>query len=1141
MKICTTNFCRKSYVTKFLRVMKITAFVLLISIMQVSAGTFAQKVTINKTNAPLKVVIDEICKQGGYDFVLDAKVKKHLKPVNINIKESTVENALAICLKDQPLTYTIEDKLIVLKVKNFASKEAVIKDISISGRVSDENGKPIPGVTVKLQNATTATVTTADGTYSITVPDEKTVLVFSFIGFESQSVFAGNRTEINIVLKEQNSRLNEVMVIGYGTQTKAKITGSVSKLSSKGLEDMPLTSFDQALVGQLPGVRAALSTGEPGKNAEINIRGIGTLTAGSQPLVVVDGFPLPEGSNLGNISANDIKSIEVLKDAASAAIYGSRGANGIILITTKTGETGKSQISFNSYTGLQSAAKKIDFMDAYQLAQYTAAGRNNAWVDLNPAVNKAGDPNSVRPDRYKIPEYMVPYLNGTPGLTNTDWQDALFRNAAVQNYDLSVSGASEKMKYYVSGNVFDQDGIIVNSGFKRYSLRVNMDASLTRNLKFGINFNPSYSNAKLITEGGHNQDGVLLSMYMSQPMFPVYNTDGSLAISNQIRDGGIYSMRKVENPVALAALTDHSLKRYGLLGGMFLEYQLLKGLSFKTYLGGNFASSQEDYYRPGYLGTYNAAAPSVATGRKSDSRMDNIITENTVNYSNTFADKHTISILAGYTYQHENDYYDNIVANGFPNDNVRTLNAGNIVAGQTNSTGQAWTLISYLARVQYDYRGKYLLSSSIRRDGSSRFGENSKWGYFPSVSLGWRISEEGFMKNINMISDWKLRASWGQTGNNQIPNYGSQAQTVQSNYVIGNSLNNGFKPSTAPNPNLSWETNENYNLGMDISFLKDRYQFTADVYNSTTKNLLLDVPVPGSSGYASSLRNYGKVRNRGLELSLNTTNTFGQLTWTAGLNFSTNQNKVLQLGPGQDQISSVYMHLTKVGGPIGAFYGYNVIGLYESAADLANSPHPVGSAVGSYKYEDVNRDGKIDPNDRKVLGKFFPDYTFGFTSTVSYKGLDLNFIIQGAQGYQMFQNGAFANLTTSVDANMFANYTNNYFISEGNPDNGQFARPTYASDLLFQDSNFKIKDASYVRVRNISVGYNLPSSWLNTLKITKLRFYVSGQNLFTFTKYPGYNPETNPKPNGFGVLEPGMDWSAYPVARTFSAGLNVTF
>jgi TonB-linked SusC/RagA family outer membrane protein len=1143
LNVCRSLFhIKRKADIKILLFMKMTTIIMLALCINASAKGYSQKITISQKNVSLEKVFKEISRQTGYTFIYTESLLKKSKKITISVTNESLERALEKSFLDQPLTYTILNKLIIIKEKEIIQKPIYSQKLSvdIKGKVLDEKGEPLQGASVHIKGKNIGTVTNSFGEFQLNNIDENDILVISFLGYTNVEQKVGKEVSITITMKLVNENLSAVTVIGYGTQSKRNVTGSISSLKSDDLKDQVISSFDQAMAGKLAGVRVSAASGEPGRNAEINIRGIGTLTAGSQPLVVIDGFPLPEGSGLSSINPIDIESIEVLKDAASAAIYGSRGANGIILVTTKKGKSGKAVINYNSYAGIQRVAKKIDFMDAYELAQYTAVGRNNAWVDLNPTTNSINDPNHIRPDRFKIPEYMLPYLEGKEGLINTDWQDALFRNAPIQNHDISVSGANESIRYFLSGNFFNQKGIVVGSDFKRYSFRVNLETTLGNKINLGLNLNPSYSESDLITEGGHGEDGVQLAMFMSQPMFPVYNPDGSLAISNQIREGGKYNMRRVENPVALATLTDHSLMRYNLISGIYLDYEIINGLKFKTQLAGNFASSQEDYYRPSFLGTYNAAAPSTAIGKKNSGRINNILIENTIGY-NTKLNNHHFSTIGGYSYQKENSFVDFIAANNFPNDNIRTLNAGNIIPSQTFTTSYEWAMISYFGRMQYNYKNKYLLSTSLRSDGSSRFGENSKWALFPSVSLGWRISEESFLKNLEVINEFKIRGSWGKTGNNLIPNYGSKALLTQSNYILGGSLINGFRQSTAPNPELSWETNEMYNIGFDLTLFNNRLNIITEYYYSITKDLLLEVPVPASSGYSSSLRNFGKISNTGIEFSLNTNNQFGRLTWLSGFNISTNKNKVLQLGPGQDQIASVYMHITRVGEPLGSFYGYRVIGVFQNADELSSYPKPAGSAVGSYKYEDVNKDGKIDQNDRTILGNFFPDYTFGFNNNLKFKGIDFNVLIQGAQNFKMFQNGAFANLTTSVDANMFKDYVDNYFISEGNPNNGKYARPTYAGNLLFQDSDFKLKDASFVRVRSISLGYTLPNSIFKSDFTKNIRLYISTLNPFTITRYPGYNPEANPKPNGFGVLNPGMDWSAYPIEKSLVFGVNVTF
>ncbi|WP_299549867.1 TonB-dependent receptor [Seonamhaeicola sp.] len=1095
-------------------------------------------------------VFDLIMAQTDYNFFYEEGIFKEFP--NIKVKKGVIKTSKLLKQSlfngDFEITITNDyDVLIKKKEQKIVDKP---QEFQVSGIVTDQNGQPLPGANIIEKGTTNGTQTDFDGNYSLTVSSSDATLVISFIGYQTKEVLIAGNATLNIVLQEDTASLDEVVVVGYGTQSRVKTSSAVAKLDYQGVEEIPNASFEQALTGVLPGVRAVESTGKPGGDSKIDIRGIGTLTAGSNPLIVLDGLPLPSGVGLDAISGNDIASVDILKDAASASIYGSRGANGVILVTTKEGRfNDKAEFTFDVSTGIQTVSNKIDFMDGYELARYQAASLNNAWEDLG---GSASDPNSVRPIKYQLPPFMLPYLNNEPGLPNTDWQDVVFRNATINNYHFSVKKGSKNLKYYISGGYLDQEGIIVGTGYERFNLRANLEANISDRLTFGMNLSPSFSTSDEIIEGGHWQDGLLIGINMSLPYFSPYDSEGNLAQSTQITEGIPYGMRGVVNPLALATQIDSEENRFNLFGGIYFDYELIDGLNFKTYLGGSYFNTTNRFFRPSSAASYVDAGPTTALGRKRDDLNRNYLFENTLSYNKKIGD-HTINGLLGFSYQKDNLFIDNIIAEGFSDDNVRTLNAGTIVSATNRATGNfrlqetgTWeeesALVSYFGRIQYDYKDKYLLAASLRRDGSSRFGKNNKYGWFPAISAGWRVSQEDFF-DVNGIDELKIRASWGRTGNDNIPNYGAIPLVRQGGYVFDDSQVNTYELDTSPNANLSWETNETLDIGFELAILDNKVKIVADYYDAKTSNLLLNVPTPASGGYSTSLKNFGEISNKGFELNVLGDFKIGDVRWSPGFNFSTNKNEVLKLGPGQDEISSVFLHLTRVGDPIGMFYGYNHIGLYETASDLASSASYPGATVGNYKYEDVNSDGVIDANDRTIIGDPYPDYTFGITNKFEYKNFDLSFLIQGAQGYDLFLNGQFVNYTPRVQGSIFSEISDNYFISEGNPNNGEYARPTRdeIGGGFSQNSDLKIKDASYVRLRNITLGYNLGESILDKLPFERARLYVSGKNLITWTDYPLYNPETNPQPNGNGVLEPGMDWSGYPVEKSISFGLKLTF
>lgn len=1016
---------------------------------------------------------------------------------------------------------------------------------AIKGMVVNQNDEAVAGVTIvatdSATNATFRAVSNSEGMFEIANLQNGNVYNFSFssVGYESQNIrgirVSALQDAMVVTLSPEVAELDEIVVIGYGTQRRNKTTGAITQVKGDDFRNMPIASVEQGLAAQMPGVQVMQNSGTPGGGISVRVRGLASISANNQPLYVIDGLPVND-SNTSMLNPNDIESVDVLKDAAAAAIYGSRGGNGVVLITTKKGAKSKPVISVDAFQGVQSVIKKIDMMDAYQYAELVKTSRNNTWLERNPN-NKIDDPNSVRNVATRIPDFIQPYLNGEQGLTNTNWQDEIFRQAPMGSYSVSAAGGGENVKYFLSGNFFNQDGIIVNTNFKRYSLRANIDANLSSRIKLGVNLAPSFSTSKPVSEGQHGNDGIVTTALIAMPMFPVYNEDGSFALGNQAREAAKYSMAVVENPVAMAYLIDNKTNRTRLLGGTFIEAALTNDLKYKTYFGVDYSNYDALYYRPSVLGVYRVAPPSVATGRSQMGNTLNWITENTLTYNKRF-NGHSFNVLAGYTTQKEKASANSITGTGFPNDQIHTISAATRLTGGT-STIDEWSLISYLGRVQYDYNSKYLLSASIRRDGSSRFGEKNRWGWFPSASLGWRISREDFFPVDSRISDLKLRASYGKTGNFNIPNYGSYALLSANNYVLNGTVVNGQAPDTPPNNELSWEKTGQINAGIDLGIFQDELYFTLDYYTSTTKDLLLDVPVPYASGYASMLRNVGEVKNNGFEFAVSSRQKFNELEWNASLNFSTNKNEVIALGPDQNEIISG-RNITRIGEPIGAFFGYNVLGVFKDQAEIDAYPHLSTTKPGSYKYEDVNKDKQITAADRIIVGNPFPKWMAGFSNNFKYKNFDFSFLIQTVQGQSIL------NLLKTVYmingegwANASKDYYINRYISPAQPGNGYALNRVSPTDNNHQSSSLMVEDASFVRVRNIVFGYTLPNSLIKKLHLSTARFYISAQNPFTFTNYSGFNPEVSQ--NGSNALQPGIDYGAYPASKTFVFGLNVNF
>ncbi len=1117
------------------------------------------------TNASIKEVLESIEKQTAFIFAYDESVLEEKKQISFDSKRISVSDLLQFVIKDTNLKIKqIESTFSITRTLPSAESYLIRDtfDIQISGAVTDLiSGEPLIGATVTLKETNTGTITDHNGNYQIAIPDQGGTIIFSYLGYATLERFveANTPTPINVTLELKSQAINEIVVIGYGTESKGNVSTAIAKLSAEEIRDQAITSFDQALAGRLAGVDISQSNGAPGASVNINIRGLSSITGGNGPLFVVDGVPLSSSANdaftqgqsadgnfntgyqlnsLSSINPNDIASIEILKDAASAAIYGSRGTNGVILVTTKSGQLGKKPIiSLNTYYGIQEVTKKVDVMEAYEFAEYFKRSRDLSWIAKNPTQNTADDPSSVRGSGDRIAPYLIPYLNGEQGLVETDWQDEVFRAASIQNYEISATGGSKWLSYYVSGNYFDQEGVVINSGLKRYGARLNLKAKISDNIRFGINFNPSFSDHNIVqTEQNWWKEGIIISALMYHPNLPVYNADGSYALAEMIRTNreGQASVATIENPVALAESIDNTLEHTRLLGNSFLEVNFLSNFKFRTSLGMDLNFMERFYYRPKTLNWRSEYAPTATYNYawSNSSTIYNWVNENTLNYVNSFG-KHHINAIVGYTIQEENNQHQYLEGRNFPNDNITTLNAAQARTGISEE--RKWSLLSYLGRIQYNFDGKYLLTTSIRRDGSSRFGANSKWGWFPSVSAGWRIDKEGFFPASTPISDLKLRASYGLTGNTEIPFYGGTALLGIADYVLNDGVITGLAPVTSPNPNLSWETTTTLDVGIDLSFFNQKLSLSADYYRSNTKDLLLNVTIPSSSGFESSLQNIGEMQNTGAEFTLSTSQKIGQLTWNGALNFSFNRNEIVALAPGQTQfvVNSGLndpAFIVRVGESIGSYFGYEVLGVFSSQEELDGRPklENVNQQIGDFIYADRNNDGVVTADDRTVLGNNSPDYTWGIQSTFGYKNFDFSFNIQAKQGFELF-NAMHRYLAEGWGNNL------EVYLSKEAP------RPVWGvgSASHTRPSSWHVEDGSFIRIRNLTLGYTLPSSLLSEKSIANLRIYASALNPFTSTNYSGYNPEVSN--NSGDAVRAGEEFGNYPVSKSFMLGLNASF
>lgn len=1040
----------------------------------------------------------------------------------------------------------------------------------ITGSVTDAaSGETLAGATVQIKGSNAGATTDARGQYRISLPTDATqpTLVFSFIGYQplEQAVGTG-RSVVDVKLTASDNALSEVVVVGYGVQNRRDITTAIGSVRARDLANQPVVSFDNALAAKIAGVQVVQTSGAPGAALQVRVRGTGSISAGLDPLYVIDGVPLSRDTKfatgstntqfpdnpiniLSTINTDDIESIEVLKDASAAAIYGSRGSNGVVLLTTKRGKEGKTTISYDSFVGFQQVSKKLDLLNAYEYATLNAEAKNTAYLDRNP-TGKITDPNDVRQRGVGAPSTLiapqvVPYLPGqsgapTPGLTDTDWQDEIFRQAPIQNHTLSISGGNANVRYYVSGNYLDQKGIVINSGYKRYSSRANIDIKSGR-LSVGFNFNPTYTHHDLIkAEGPYLADGVIGLAVQLAPIFPVYNANGTY---NFDANGWGYGATSILNPVAIAREVKDKLDQLRLLGNAYAQYEITKGLSYRLSVGADINNFQRDYYRPSTVEIRDRKGPSIPTGFSRTQNFVNWLVEHTLNYNRTIG-RHNLSALAGFSAQKDRRTASELTATNFPNDLVQTLNAGQVTAGGTDV--QEWSLLSYIGRAQYDYDGRYLVSAAVRADGSSRFGAANRWGYFPSVSAGWNLSQEPFLKPVTWLGDLKLRASYGLTGNFQIPNYGSVSLLNYQNYVLGpESIVSGLAPGNAANDKLKWEKTAMLDVGLDASFFRNRLSLTVDYYNANTSDLLLNVPVPRASGFSTELQNIGKVNNQGFEFTLGTQQTFGRLGWTANANLATNRNEVRALGTSGDPIIvsggvAGAQFITRIGDPIGQYWTMQYDGVFKNQAEVDAYSHTATTQPGDFRFIDTNGDGRIDfSSDRTVTGSYFPKYTFGFTTRFTYAGFDLGATVQGVQGNKILNLIRRYIYNSEGNGNQFRGALDRWQSAE-NVGNGLVNRANRLSTGSNGEiSTWHIENGSYVRIRTITLGYTLPTALLQRLRLSRARLYATTQNPFTFTKYSGYNPDVSARPDN--ALSQGEDYGTYPIARTTSIGLNLSF
>jgi TonB-linked SusC/RagA family outer membrane protein len=1047
--------------------------------------------------------------------------------------------------------------------------------IAITGRILDDKTKtPLPGVSIRVKGTQQGTSTGSDGSFSINLPTPQSVLVISSVGFIAQEVRPAGRQELAISLIKDESNLNEVVVVGYGTQKRSDVLGAVASFNTKNVEEKAIPRVEQALIGQMPGVQVRQQTGMAGSGLSIMVRGAGSVTAGNEPLYVVDGFPLDVASQnsdgsisnnpLDNLNPNDIESVQVLKDASAGAIYGSRAANGVVIITTKKGQAGKMKIAANAKSGISRVAKKLDILSPAEWVAMATEVANTNWVKSGTG-RTATQTNDERAALLGLPAGSIntTYMTdprwaqeGHPGLTYIDWQDAVYRKAVYQNYELSASGGTDNVKYFISGNYLNQDGTLINSNYTNYGLRTNIEANSGKRLKLGINLAPTYSITNSPpAEGKDNQ-----LMKLAQ-MVPVAESNTGINTGAYGSSTYTWASAKLISPYATLKSVQNKTVATRLLGSIYAELQLLPSLTLKSTVNYDGTDRDTKKYTPDYVTVGASTALATNPGLYSSGsygvvKKRNFVNENTLSFYKTFAHDHTVSAVAGVSYNSVHTEATTLsTAGGFANDIVTTLNnaipnSSGVTYTGTNTESNS-TLFSYYGRLQYSFQDKYLVSGTVRRDASSKFGPDSRWGTFPSASVGWRVSKEPFFQSVRLINDLKLRASWGVSGNNNIGDY-SAIQTLSStSYSFSGTSATGQVVAGLANQSLKWETSTTYNLGIDVSLLYSRVNLSVDVYRKKNTDLLLNLPVLGSSGFSSSLQNIGAVVNKGVEISLNTVNVkWRDFQWTSNANIAFNKNVVTALGPDHApiEIASAYSgnnapYLLKEGLPAFSYYVTKVAGIL-TAADIADPKvaRLSGETVGDPKYLDAYNDGIINANDRVVYGHPMPDYTWGFTNNFRYKDFDLSVLVYGQHGGTLLSYlGRAIDFSGSTTANVLGIWRNRWTADNQNYNapRGKFGAsytvPYVTSDWMYS--------TDFIRVQNISLGYNLKRLFNHSRFVSAARLYISLDNYFGHDKYKGgVNPEaqnTNFSGNSSYAI-PG-DYGAMPLSKTASLGLNISF
>lgn len=1045
------------------------------------------------------------------------------------------------------------------------SVTVAMAQVLVRGTVVDQTGESVIGASIQVKGTTQGTITDIDGKFSLGVPDKKSVIVVSFIGYATKELQVDTSKPMSIVLEEDTKVLDEVVVVGYQEVRKKDLTGSVAKADMNELLNTPVGSFDQTLGGRIAGVNVSSSEGTPGGTMNIVIRGNNSLTQDNSPLYVIDGFPVEDAAIASTINPSDIESLDILKDASATAIYGARGANGVVIITTKKGKVGKAQITYDGSVTMHHVTRTIPMMDAYEFVKLQAETYPASIANLT-----GGYLMEYQGKQWTLDDYR--------GIFQYDWQDEILRTALQHNHNIRLTGGTEGVRYNASVSYYNQDGILLNSGYERFQARANtvikrdkLDISLTTNYSRSIQTGSTPSETSY-----SGMNNLFYSVWGYRPV--TYPNKSMESLLNDVMDEAIDSSNDYRfNPIR--SLKEEYRKYYinNLQLNGYVSYEFIKGLKLKVSGGYTYDARKNDQFNNSNTRYGGPTSTDKVNAQIIRNERLTWLNENTLTYQTNIKKKHFFNSLVGITFQNSDYEYYSLKSTHIPNESLGMAGMADGTLSSSSSLKSSWSMMSYLARLNYNYKSKYYATASFRADGSSKFSKKHRYGYFPSGSLAWNFMEEEFMAPIKkVVGAGKLRVSWGLTGNNRIGEYDYYAllqmlKEKQGDYISNGSIPSGvypfdndmssvgMVPVSLPNEDLKWETTEQWNVGLDLSFFNERLNFTADVYRKTTRDLLLEASLPLVSGYYSATKNIGKVRNDGLELSLSTVNVQTKdFTWTSDFNIAFNKNEVLELAENQlslttaarfDQnYNSQPSYIAKVGLPMGMMYGYIYEGTYKyddfvksgnSYTLKDNVPYfssEANTQPGMPKYKDVNGDGIIDTNDRTIIGRGLPIHTGGFTNSFTYKGFDLSVFFQWSYGNDIMNANRlfFENAGGKKDLNQFASYANRW--TPENPESDIPAATKSASNNVI--SSRIIEDGSYLRLKTVTLGYTFPKALIAKAKLSNARVYVAAQNLWTWTSYSGYDPEVSVRNS---ALTPGLDFSSYPRAFTLSFGVNLGF